>query len=114
LNRLRQSFLTNPSFRLWKDVPLYGLQNEFSDHIHELLIASIDRLEPPSPETQEIIHEPLDQDSLLRTVDRETENDVHRLLSPVLWSKIWSKHRYLIIGCVVIVIVFIVILIAAL
>jgi hypothetical protein len=89
LNRLRPPFLTYSSFRLWKDVASYDLQNEFSDNIHDLFTASMDRLGPWCPETQEIMHEPLDQDSHVRMMDREDKNEVPALLNPPLWSKMW-------------------------
>jgi hypothetical protein len=40
LQRLRRTFLTTPSVREWRDSPAYGLQNEFSDQIHEMIVAA--------------------------------------------------------------------------
>jgi hypothetical protein len=105
LNRLRQTFIINPNFRLWKDIPPYGLQNEFSDEIHTLLRAEVDRSTRQNVESQEKVNEGFDDISLLRTVDRERENEVVNLRSVILWS----KYRYLIIGCLLVFVILIIV-----
>jgi hypothetical protein len=91
LYRLHRTFLTNPNFRFWKDVPPDGIQNEFSDQIRDLLNATVDRLDQQTDQTQQqSLVEPLEKDLLLRIVDSERETEVPYLLI----LEVWSKSRF--------------------
>jgi hypothetical protein len=105
LQRLRRTFLTSPSVREWREASAYGLQNEFSDQIHELIVTS----NPPLITAKEEI-EPLEKDLLL---PMETENMDHRL-GGLGSERVWQFVKmYRLIGAAIVVVIVVIVLAVA-
>jgi len=111
LSKIQRTFLTNPSVRTWREVPPYGLQNEFSDHIRDLMTSmntQIERRSRPAPiePELELMHT---HDSVLLETDEQTGTE--RVFRRGLWSVVYS-HRYWAVGVGVGLVVIIIIVVA--